>query len=163
MSRTTDFADLQPTQVVETDASGRTLNPNQPIISGRIGNAMDQPIAPFNTLFNDIWTQNGITHNNTNGRFTVPVAGRYRIVFNAFTNTGYGSYRIVVGVNNDDPTHITCYGQMYSNSNQHQPLPLYAVLDLQANDYIVLRLREGRLYNNPTTDWFNDFSIELIG
>jgi len=147
---------------IVTDASGRVTMPYQPCISGRIGSAMSHPTSG-RIAFGTFWTQQGITYNSSTRRFTVPVAGRYRIMFNAFTIPGYGTYRMILGVNTDTPNNNTAMAQIYSNSNQYQPLPIHATLDLQANDYLVFWLNEGQLYNSTSGDWFNDFSIELIG
>lgn len=144
---------------------GYMLKPKQPIISGQMGTAQTHPTAGIVLKFNEFWVnQGGISYNSSNGRFTVPYTGIYRITFNPFVYNAAGNFRVYIGKNTESPSagsggHI---GHCYTNGNTYDTLCLDSVVSLAANDYIVFKLHQGRIYNQ-NTDRFNQFSIELIG
>ena len=134
---------------------------NQPIISGRVGSTTN-PTSDSLIPFDEFWVSRGITYNSTTRRFTVPIAGIYRITINPFFNTGVGAGRVMVGINTDSPTVVTNYGHAYRESATFDTTAIDSVVSLNANDYIVFRIQQGTLYNN-SSDRFNQFSIQLIG
>ncbi len=136
--------------------------PGQPIISGQIGGAMTNPAGPQILAFDDFWVSRGITYNSGTRRFTVPVAGVYRITINPFFNTGVGSGRVLVGVNTDAPTLLTHRGECYREAALYDTGCIDSVVQLNANDYIVFYLYAGTLYNQPASDRFTQFSIVKI-
>jgi hypothetical protein len=144
------------------DSAGSVTTPYQPIISGQMGTAMTSPDAPQLLAFNEFWSSEGITYNATTRRFTVPVAGKYRITLNPFFRVNAGSSRVMVGVNNDNPIQSTHYGHTYSGSSDYITGCIDSVVSLSANDYVVFKLFQGGLYNQ-SGDRFNQFSIQLIG
>jgi hypothetical protein len=142
-----------------TSTSGFTLE-NKPIISGQVGTtatfAGDQ-LVPFD----EFWVQRGITYNSSTRRFTVPVAGIYRITMNPFTSPASAGFRLLVGINTDSPTIETHRGHCYKANAEHDTLSINSIVSLNANDYIVFRLLAGHMYNIPA-DRFNQFTIERI-
>ena len=149
-------------EAIRIDTAGRVTMPYQPVISGQIGTAMTNPAAPQLIDFNEFWSSVGITYNSTTRRFTVPVAGKYRITLNPFWLQGAGIGRVMVGVNNDAPVQTTHYGHTYKGSNDYETGCINSVVSLSANDYVVFKLFQGTLYSTPG-DRFNQFSIQLIG
>lgn len=149
---------------LEIDSAGRVTMPYQPCIAGQMGTAMIQPSAAQVLKFDEFWVnQGGIAYNSSTGRFTVPMAGNYRIAMNPFKTTGAGATRVLIGVNTDTPSENNHRGHSYSNdSSFYETNCLNSVVALSANDYIVFYLKDGTLYNQAT-DRFNQFSIELIG
>lgn len=144
------------------DASGRLTLPSQPIISGQIGTASNSLSSPAIVAFGEFWVSGrGITYNSTTKRFTVPVAGVYRITMNPFTSNPAPSTRVLIGINTDSPNPGTGYGHCYKQVDGHQTLSLDSVVSLGANDYIIFYLYSGTLYNSPG-DLFNQFTIEKI-
>ena len=141
--------------------TGTVLRTEQPIISGQIG-SFASPTADSLLRFDDFWVSRGITYNATTRRFTVPIAGVYRITLNPFFVSGTGATRVVVGVNTDSPNESTHRGHSYRESATYDTGCINSVVSLNANDYIVFRLMSGGLYN-ASNDRFNQFSIELIG
>ena len=146
------------------DSTGRVTMPSQPIISGQVGSyaAMTGPVL---ITFNDFWiNQGGIVYNTTTKRFTVPVAGKYRITFNPFFANA--TCRVFIGVNTDSPAATTHKGHAYWTSGSTAALYstgcINSVVSLAASDYIVYKLNSGVLYNT-SADRFNQFSIQLIG
>jgi hypothetical protein len=149
------------TEYMRIDSVGRVTMPFQPVISGQIGTALLSPNAPQIIAFNEFWTSVGITYNSTTRRFTVPVAGNYRITMNPFFRSGAPYGRILIGVNNDAPSVTNHYGHTYSESGEYETGCINSVVSLAANDYIVFHLTGGGLYNE-SGDRFNQFSIQLI-
>ena len=150
------------TERMRIDASGRVTKPYQPVISGQMGTAMSSPSGTRMLEFNEFWTSQGITYNSTTKRFTVPIAGKYRVTLNPFFNTSATATRVQVGVNTDAPTSTTHYGHAYRETSTFDTGCINSVINLAANDYIVFYLAAGSLYNQ-SNDRFNQFSIELIG
>ena len=144
------------TQTMNT--SGHITNPRQPMISGTMGTAMSSPTNDTLLSFNVFFVIRGITFNSTTKRFTVPTAGVYSIMLTPFVYAGNGPHRVLVGVNTDAPLYTSHKGHFYTNQTTHDQGALHSVVELAANDYIVFRLLNGRLYNQ-NNDYFNEFSI----
>lgn len=157
--RVSSIATVAGTTNISLSANGVSLD-NKPIISGQIGT-----IGSFNATqlvpFDDFWVQRGITYNASTRRFTVPVAGIYRIVMNPFFISGQAGARIYIGVNTDTPGGSTHKGHAYRESATYDTVSLNSVVSLSANDYICFSLVAGGIYN-ATSDRFNQFSIERI-
>jgi hypothetical protein len=163
-SQTADIFDVQNsagTDFLSVNKDGVVKKPVQPIISGQMGTNSTFS-ATAKVPFDEFWVnQGGIVYNSSTRRFTVPVAGIYRIVMNPFTSPTAGT-RVLIGINNDAPGAANHYGHSYSGDANHQTHSLNSVVSLSANDYIVFYLYAGTLYN-ASNDRFNQFSIELIG
>ena len=146
-----------------TSLENRATSIEQPVvISGQIGTTGTFS-APAKVPFDDIWTQRGITYNSSTRRFTVPIAGKYRITMNPFTSPNSGGFRMMIGINNDAPDNATGHrGHIYKGGAEHDTLSLNSIVDLNANDYIVFYLAGGWLYN-ASSDRFNQFTIQRIG
>ena len=141
--------------------AGYVITPGQPVISGEIGTAMTDPTSGQTIKFGTIRTNKG-NIGYSNGRFTVPISGTYRITLNPFFATGAGAGRVYIGINTDTPNSTTQVGHSYRESATYDTGCLNTVIDLAANDYITFYIQGGQLYNR-STDRFNQFSIELIG
>jgi hypothetical protein len=136
---------------------------NQPIISGRVGSFATGALASDQIIpFDEFWVSRGITYNATTRRFTVPIAGVYRITINPFFNTGSGAGRVTVGINTDTPSSSNNWGHAYREASTYDTVAIDSVVSLNANDYIVFRINQGALYNF-TSDRFTQFSIQLVG
>lgn len=142
-------------------SNGSVDLPAQPIISGQIGTALTNPTGPQLLAFDQFWVSRFITYNSGTRRFTVPVAGIYRITLNPFKNTSASLARVLIGINNDAPSNINHYGHCYESGSSYGTMCLDSVVNLSANDYIVFYLEAGGLYNQ-STDRFNQFTIAKI-
>lgn len=145
-----------------TGAPGSVDLPLQPIISGQMGTAMTNPSSAQKLAFDEFFVSRGITYNSSTRRFTVPIAGQYRITLNPFKLNSAGATRVLIGINNDAPAQATHFGHCYGNvANTYDTFCLNSVVTLAAGDFIVFYLREGALYNQ-SSDRFNQFTIEKI-
>lgn len=142
-----------------TSTNGFSLE-NKPIIAGQMG-TVGITAAATKVLFDDFFVQRGITFDSSTRRFTVPIAGIYRITMNPFTNPAGGAFRLVIGINLDAPTAANHRGMCYKQDSEHDTLSLNSVVSLAANDFIVFYLIHGQIYN-ASGDRFNQFSIERI-
>ena len=146
------------------DSAGRISMPHKAVISGRMGSAMTDPVGPIQLKFNLFYTNTGgISYDSSNGRFTVPVAGKYRVTMNPFKKIGtaYPNCRVLIGKNNSTPMVTNHFGHCYASGSDYNTLCLNSVIAMEAGDFIVFYLQVGSLYNK-SSDQFNDFSIEMI-
>lgn len=155
----TDNASGAYTKQMEITENGHVTKPNQPMIAGTMGTAQTHPTNDTLLSFNVFFVNRGITFNSSTKRFTVPTAGVYSIMLTPFVFGGsHGPHRVLVGLNTDTPTVTTHKGHFYTNQDHYDSGALHSVVDLAANDYIVFRLSNGKLYNQ-SSDRFNEFSI----
>lgn len=163
MTSTMRFDRLQNTvgaDVATMTTSGYMNLPNKPIMSGQVG-SIGTISGAQKIGFDDFWVQRGITYSAATKRFTVPVAGVYRITLNAFMLNGQAGTRLMIGINNDAPDTANHRGHVYGGDANYQILTLDSVVSLNANDYIVFYIYAGGIYNG-SSDRFNQFSIEMI-
>ena len=151
------------TTPLKIDSSGYVYKSAQPIISGQVGSYDVSSLTVGNKVpFDDFWVSRGITYNSSTRRFTVPVAGTYRITMNPFFNSGYASCRVLIGINTDSPGVGSHKGSTYREAATYDTGCINSVVTLAASDYIVFYIYQGSLYN-AVSDYFNQFTIELIG
>lgn len=161
--------DLYKNYKYDSSITGWVKHEEKIIISGQMGTALENPhiTAPAKIPFNEFWTQNDITYDAAQRRFTVPEAGIYRITMNPFKRQDVPNYRVLVGVNEDAPSYASHKGHCYASEDNasasagYQTGNINSVVELNAGDYIVFYLQAGALYN-ITHDRFNQFSIEKI-
>lgn len=152
------------TTPLRIDSSGYVYKESQPIISGQVGTTQSAGLTVGTLIpFDDFWVSRGITYNSSTRRFTVPVAGVYRITLNPFFISGVASGRVLIGINTDTPTPANHKGNTYREAALYDTGCLNSVVTLAASDYIVFLIYQGQLYNGGLTDAFNQFTIELIG
>ena len=156
-------ADITWTTPLRIDSSGYVYKSSQPIISGQIGTTDPAGlVSGLKIPFDEFFVSRGITYNSGTRRFTVPVAGVYRITLNPFFNADYAATRVLVGINTDSPTPAAHKGSTYRQTASYDTGCINSVLTLAASDYIVFFIYQGGLYN-AVNDYFTQFSIELIG
>jgi hypothetical protein len=149
---------------LKIDVNGYVFKDKQPVIAGQVGSTQSAGLASNQLIpFDDFWVSRGITYNSTTRRFTVPVAGVYRITMNPFFITGVGNSRVLVGINTDSPTPAAHKGSTYRQSAEYATGCINSIVTLAANDYVTFCIYQGQLYNGGASDAFNQFTIELIG
>ena len=81
--------------------------------------------------------------NTTNGRFTVPIAGRYKFDANIMHGITSGDYQIWICVNGNTNNCIRSNSMQSSGGNWKQTT-VTGLLNLQANDYISIFVRSSQ-------------------
>jgi len=153
------------TDSLTLDSTGRVLHPNGVFAYVQLttGNAQDSS-HPYSTLsanirFDEIKVNRSSAYTESNGRFTAPIAGIYRIHANLLksntgTDTFFGIYK------NDSDTLI----RGYSGVADYTPVTCEAFFDLSANDYLSVRLEAGEVNITSTSSGqYNHVLFELVG
>jgi hypothetical protein len=138
---------------LSADSSGRVTMPFQPAFyaTRTAGNVASNTIV----IFNNVLTNIGGHYNSSNGRFTAPIAGTYRICARLLLgSTGFAIASIrrngtVVGI-----------GQWNSSVSNGATGMAEVILILAAGDYIETLNPAGDVYG---ADTFTAFSGQLIG
>ena len=143
-------------------ATPATVILDKVVISGQIGPAATDPVAPQKIPFGEFWTKQGVNYDPITRRFNILSDGIYRVTMNPFVKAGTAATRVLVGVNNDAPNPTTHRGAAYQGTSTYDTLCIDSVIALNKGDYLVFYLTEGALYNSPGADLFNQFSIEKM-
>lgn len=142
------------TPVVKKD-----LKDTKSYLSGRIGNAMEQPTGEVILKFDEFWSDNGtISHNVTDGKFTFSKSGVYNVTFNGLNNDA--GTRIFLLKNRITIDNVDNFGQARDRITTTQ-ITLNSTFEIEAGDYIVFNLYSGSLFNAPTFK-ANEFLINKI-
>jgi hypothetical protein len=153
------------TDALTIDSSGRVLQPNGIFVYAQLttSNAQDSshPYTTTNTdiRFDEVKVNRGSAYTESNGRFTAPVAGIYRMHANFLknntgTDTWFGIYK------NGTDTLV----RGYNGVADYAPVVCEAFFDLAANDYLTVRLQSGELnLNASNTGQYAHVLFELLG
>jgi len=138
------------------DSAGRVTTPNQPAFSaGRgAGNVAVNTVYVCETVRFNI----GSHYNNSNGRFTAPVSGRYHINVNLMCNDitqNNKHYHLRINGSEYQRVYSTNGGAYHHRWNWH------GVISLQANDYVDIFSNVVVLYGGNAL--YSDFSGYLLG
>jgi hypothetical protein len=138
------------------DAAGRLKIPYQPTFNAKLSNATGGGFSGF-LVFNTVDYNIGSHYNNSNGRFTAPVDGRY--LFSWYTNVvrdgGNGSvwgdwYVNTSPRNNRFYTH---------HSGAWELIGATIILDLNTNDYVRVYVHTAGNYDGSS---YGSFSGTLL-
>jgi hypothetical protein len=143
------------------DAAGIVTKPYQPIISVSRDNSSlsfttNQDVFASTSMLN--WVVQGISHNTSNGRFTVPVAGKYYVHFFSMKNNAVTAYFNVL--KNGSSMGLRIYDT--ANATSWHSYGLGGVFTLAANDYLNVVCGDGATTNAHGMNHMN-FTIHLIG
>jgi len=142
------------TEVMRIDSAGRVTMPFQPAFyaTRTAGNVASNTIV----VYNDVYTNIGGHYNSSNGRFTAPIAGTYRLCVRLLLGTtGFA----VASIRKNGTT--VGLGQWASASVSNGASGMAEViLILAAGDYIETLNPSGDVYG---ADTFTAFSGQLIG
>jgi hypothetical protein len=144
------------TETMRLDAAGRLKIPYQPTFNAKLSNATGGGFSGF-LVFNTVDYNIGSHYNNSNGRFTAPVDGRY--LFSWYTNVvrdgGNGSvwgdwYVNTSPRNNRFYTH---------HSGAWELIGATIILDLNTNDYVRVYVHTAGNYDGSS---YGSFSGTLL-
>ena len=153
------------TDGLTVDSNGRVLQPNGVFVYGQLtqGNAQDSS-HPYTTLdtdirFDEIKVNRGSAYTESNGRFTAPVAGIYRMHVNLLkSNTGTDTWFAIH--KNGTGTLV----RAYNSTAEYAHLVCEAFFDLAANDYLTVRLQAGEInITASNAGQYNHVLFELVG
>ena len=141
------------TEVMRIDSAGRVTMPFQPAFyaTRTAGNVASNTVI----LHNNVLTNIGGHYNSSNGRFTAPIAGTYRLCArNLLGSTGFA----VASLRKNGTT--VGLGQDNSSTSNGATGQAEVILILAAGDYIDVTNPAGDVYG---ADTFTAFSGQLIG
>lgn len=132
------------TTAATIDSSGRISKPETPYIE-LIGNLQNEATAKYTsetyTNFN-VTTSKGITWTASNGRITVPIAGKYLVTptFYVWADT-VDTHSVVLRINGTNfQEFVLEFANLRSgNTRIDETIGHAVILDLDANDYIDFR------------------------
>ena len=128
------------TQTMTLDSNGILTLPYQPAFqatgfpSHRYMNVWQQvDLSSWNYV-----TQNGSHFNNSNGRFTAPVAGKYFFIYTAmYHNPNSNDFATIIKKNGSNVTlSNNISGGGSSQGHQWNDCTIQAIVNMSANDYV---------------------------
>jgi len=141
------------------DSVGRLGVPNQPHMLAQ--GFHERYGTTDRHLFRTVTTNTGNHWNNTNGKFTCPVAGTYLVT--AFS--GYTQAQAFIGMGIGYNGSLLSYGWMHENLNRHAQSSVTIMKNASANDYFYYYLNTS--YTTPISSVGNEhhahFSVYLLG
>ena len=140
------------TERMRIDSSGRVTKPYHPYASASSSSVTStNNIIPLNAynVYNG-----GMNIDNTNQRFTVPIAGHYVIGYHHLSEVN--GTDLIVRKNGSNINGLRTQAQVSSNGN----FSAQGILALAANDYIDFRVHWGRTHGNAS---YNSMYVYLIG
>jgi hypothetical protein len=152
-----------PSDRMVLDYNGFLRVPNQPIFQ-----ATGQPSHRYMNSWHSVdlpdWnfvTQNGSNFNNSNGRFTAPVAGKYYFIFTAmYTNPSTNDVATYIIKNGTTEVLSNNHsGGGSSNGHQWNDITVHAIVNMAANDWVSSRM----VGNSSSTCYFYGASGSRYG
>ena len=123
---------------IVTDASGNVSLPYQPSISRYLNSNTSVLVnATISKIPFDVSRhQQGISYNPSTYAFTVPVAGKYLVTASARIQNS-GGHAGELSICKNGSYHVYVYN---NNINPYDGMSVSAVIDMQANDYLDVRM-----------------------
>ncbi len=146
---------------IKIDNSGYVTMPSQPAFSATKsgGNQTSTGVIVFNTVQTNI----GSHYNNSNGRFTAPVAGQYYFSVFLMSSNDPSAFDVTFRKNGSLYTPLSPY---FGDGPQYTQISGSAVVTLAANDYVDFELQAtggGQVYGSGPNGKHSNFSGFLIG
>ena len=144
--RTKDSTDNNIVERMRIDNSGRVTTPYQPSFQAHktshlaISGSGEVEAGNWSTSYVSGGHNTGGHFNTTTGRFTAPIAGRYKFDANIMHGITSGDYQIWICVNGNQSNMIRS-NSMQSTGGNWKQTTVTGLLNLQANDYISIFVR----------------------
>ena len=145
------------------DSAGRVTKPYQPMCfvtrtSNQTGISSDAD-NPTDLVLNTQIFNVGSHFNDVNSRWTAPVAGKYEFSWSYATQVGSASvYRTFLWKNGSKLQYTQLRNDSTGNSSNYNFASRTAILDLAANDYVVLRAS----IDGAASTWYSDSELRTV-
>ena len=159
-----NFITNNDTSKMTIDTAGRVTMPYQPHAQVYKSNGGNDTVAAGTTVVWNVVNSNiGNIYNVANGRFTVPVAGRYMVATVVMTGSinKYGIYNVRRNGNTTFPSGWA-QGYNYGTANDKQ-IVFVGVVDLDANDYLDVYVNGSSSNNSLYWGGYNYMTVTLVG
>ena len=136
------------------NSSGYITKPYQPMASVNYTGASTGAFNPI--LYNNVLLNDGNCYNSSTGRFTCPVAGRYRVQANDMSafQAATGCYLIV----NKNGSAVSGIGYSRADGVAHNHASITAIIQCAVGDYLTLQQATSSYGNG-----YNHATFEFIG
>tara|TARA_B100000927_G_scaffold265834_1_gene238787 strand:+ start:1252 stop:2022 length:771 start_codon:yes stop_codon:yes gene_type:complete len=161
------------TNQIIIDGSGRVTKPNQPMF--QVNLSASKTISGSATIEITGWDisqggyhNTGSHFNLTSGRFTAPVAGKYKFDANVMHGYTTGDYQVHLRINGSSSAAVKA-NDMHPNSGAAwQQTSVTALFNLSVNDYVSLFIFNSATmsyaaYGNSTGHCFTTINGYLVG
>lgn len=131
------------------DGSGRVTMPYQPLASVRYDGV--SKTSGWAIVYDNVFSNNGSCYNNTNGRFTCPVAGYYRVTACDMSTYATDSPCFLMVYKNG--AGVSGYGYGRSAAQSHNHASIDAIVLCAVGDYLQVYSaanQYGGAYNHAT-------------
>ena len=149
---------------MSVNGNGYVTMPYQPHAQVYKSNGGNDTVAAGTTVVWNVVNSNiGNIYNVANGRFTVPVAGRYMVATVVMTGSinKYGIYNVRRNGNTTFPSGWA-QGYNYGTANDKQ-IVFVGVVDLDANDYLDVYVNGSSSNNSLYWGGYNYMTVTLVG
>jgi len=153
------------------DSSGRVTLPQQVAFTASITNASGSSGHSGSLVFDLVGINKGSHYNNSNGRFTAPIAGLYFFTFHAFVAGNTSGAKLGSGstfgarfqVDGDNFTGMQRLYHIIDAAN-YAHVSLSQIIELSASQYVTVNVTDSYIYGVAGgTDIYNGFGGHLIG
>ena len=141
---------------VSIDSSGRVTTPNQPcsMYASLSNSSTNGATDSTETLvFHNAKRDEGSHYNNSNGRFTAPVAGTYLVGHNCLIDNNAGDVARSADLQKNGSGYVTLWYDESGGDNDYHGVSGTAIIELAANDYISIRATAG-IHDGAETNFF---------
>ena len=154
--RVTADGSSQPTERMKIDSSGRVTTPSQPcsMYASLSNSSTNGATDSTETLvFHNAKRDEGSHYNNSNGRFTAPVAGTYLVGHNCLIDNNAGDVARSADLQKNGSGYVTLWYDESGGDNDYHGVSGTAIIELAANDYISIRATAG-IHDGAETNFF---------
>ena len=158
------------TNAMTIDSTGRVLLPQLPIacVTMTTSNTQDGT-HPFSTtgadmLFDKRTTNRGSVYTASNGRFTAPITGLYRLKYTFLRDDSSAGNVTYFGVFKNGAQLLEAGGASYTSAGttNYSVTTNETVVSLNATDYLTIRMVGGEMYLDAT-GVYHSVIFELVG
>jgi hypothetical protein len=144
------------TERMKIDSSGRVTTPSQPcsMYASLSNSSTNGATDSTETLvFHNAKRDEGSHYNNSNGRFTAPVAGTYFVGHNCLIDNNASDIARAADLQKNGSNYVTLWYDQSGGDNDYHGVSGTAIIELAANDYISIRATAG-IHDGAETNFF---------